>query len=215
MTPVALLTRHWLVAGFVFLAAIGVGLGLTHSTPLYASTATVAFDIPRAMQKAGTPISGDNLIVTVGVLADTLSAPTVTGRVYGAAGGGAQYQFGLVNFYDQEYPNYAQPLATLQATSFRPDAARRTFEAAYRAMQQRLAAQQAAAGALPGDYITANIVRGSSQPIPQSGYPKRTYIGVFFLGLVSAYFTALILERNPARLAWLLARLHLPRPKAA
>lgn len=211
----ALLARHWVATGLVFLAAMGVGLGLTHSTPLYASTATVAFGIPQAMQKAGTPISSDNLIIAADVLADTMSAPTVTRQVYGAAGGGGQYQFGLVNFYDQEYPSYSQPLATLQATSFRPDAARRTFEAAYRAMQQRLAAQQAAAGTLPADYITANLLRGSSQPIPQSGYPKRTYIGVLFLGLVSAYFAALILERNPARLAWIRARLHLARPKAA
>jgi hypothetical protein len=203
-----LVRRQWIAFVLVLFATFAVGLAFKRATPLYASTGTVAFSLPISMQTAVSPVGSDNLIVTADVVAAAVSGPLGVQQVR-AAGGTGSYQFGLVNFYDQEYPNYAQPIASLQASSYQPAVAQRTFVAALSVIGKRLQSQQIAAGASPNAFITASLEGGSPQPIAQSGYPKRTYVGLLFLGIIAAYLLAATLDRHPswgARLRVLLRR---------
>ena len=192
-----LVRRQWIAFALVLFVTLGVGVVFKRSAPLYQSTGTIVFSLPRSMQTAASPIGSDNLIVTADVVATAVSGPQGARQVR-AAGGTGGYQFGLVNFYDQEYPNYAQPIASLQAFSYQPAVAQQTFIATLRVVQERLRQQQVDAGALPRAFITASLTGGSPQPIPQSGYPKRTYIGLLFLGIVAAYLLAATLDRHPS-----------------
>ena len=101
------------------------------------------------------------------------------------AGGTADVGMQLTNLYNEEYPDYGEPLAMLTTASQSPADAHRTFVIAARLLDHLLAARQAQAGVSPGKRIFAQIV-GDTGPIVQAGSPKRALGGLALLTAVAA-----------------------------
>ncbi|HET7018376.1 MAG TPA: hypothetical protein VFI65_30940 [Streptosporangiaceae bacterium] len=106
-------------------------------------------------------------------------------REVARAGGSAHYNLTLINLYNQDYPNYGYPEATLSVSS--PDAAstHRTYLIAKRTLIKVLATSQSRAGAPPHRRIVAQVINDSS-PLPRSGSRLRALGGLLLLALVAA-----------------------------
>lgn len=195
----SLARRQWIVVLIVILVTVAFAYHFKRAVPLNQDSGNLLFSTTPSLQ-AGQhkqpTVSIDPLIITADVMVDWLNSPQGARRVVQDGGTGG-YQFGLVNFYDQEYPQYLQPLATLNTTSYSPIVAQRTFAAAMRAVQQELQAQQRAQGVPSYARISAYLVGSSTGPVSLSGYPKRTYVGLLLLALMAAYFGAKLLDRKP------------------
>ena len=190
-----LLRRQWSAIIVVFVLTVAIALDFKHTKPLYQDTGNVLFSAPGSTKSYASTVPIDTLIVTAYANVDYMTSPAASLQVR-RAGGLGQYQFSLVNFYNQEYPDYSKPLATLRASSYSPVVAQGTFDAALRVIDQILEEQQSAAGTPVDHRITASLVGGSSGPVPQVGYPKRTLAGLGLLALVAAYFLASALDRH-------------------
>jgi hypothetical protein len=201
--------RHWIVMIVVLLLTMAVGFNFRHTSPLYQSTGTIYFSASLPGQLSTSTVSGGNLIVTADVIVNSVMSPAGALQVR-KAGGTGDYQFGLVNFYNEQYPNYGEPAATLQASSYDPAVAEHTFAAALAVIQQSLQAKQAAVGTAADALISASLVGGSSGPVPQSGYPKRTYAGLGLLAIIAGYSVATALDRHPGWRAALHIRARIP-----
>jgi hypothetical protein len=188
--------RHWIVMIVMLLLTMAVGFDFRHTSPLYQSTGTILFAVSLPGQSNPDRISGNDLIVTADVVATSVMSPAGALQVR-QAGGTGDYNFALVNFYNQQYPSYQEPAAILQASSRDPAVAERTFTAALAVIQQSLQARQAAANTPPADRISASLTGGSSGPVPLTGYPKRTYAGLLLLAIIAAYSVAIALDRHP------------------
>lgn len=182
--------RQWIAMLVVLVATAAVAIGFRHTKPLYQDHGTVAFSAPPAEASAI-----DSLIITAFVIVERMNSSEGAQLVY-RAGGGADYQFSLVNFYNEEYPDYSVPLATLVTTSYSPLAAQRTFDAALRALEQDVEDQQAVLRVPAGARINTDLVGSSSGPIAQKGSPIRTFAGLALLALVAAYFVGTLLDRH-------------------
>jgi hypothetical protein len=189
--------RHWIAMIVILLLTMAVGFDFRHASPLYQSTGTILFSASLPGQSNPDQVSGGDLIVTADVVVRSVMSPAGQLQV-GQAGGTSDYQFGLVNFYNQQYPSYQEPAALLQASSRDPAVAARTFAAALAVIQRNLRARQAANRTPAGDRITAALTGGSSGPVPQTGYPKRTYAGLLLLAIIAAYSVATALDRHPS-----------------
>jgi hypothetical protein len=203
--------RHWIAMLVVLLITGGTAYHFRHTAPLYQDSASVLISPTPSLQGDNGVLPGtlDTLIITAGVMVDWLNSPQGSQQVL-QDGGTGSYQFGLVNFYDQEYPQYLQPVATLNTTSYSPAVAERTFTAALSALQQELQARQAAFRVPHNQRILAYVVGGPSGPVELSGYPKRTYGGLALLALIAAYFVARLLDRHPGWGMALRAYLQIP-----
>jgi hypothetical protein len=87
--------------------------------------------------------------------------------------------------YNEEYPNFGVPLATLTAASPVPADARRTFVVAARVLGRILAARQEQAGVPPRKRVSARIL-GDSGPIIQTGSRARVFGGLALLAAIAA-----------------------------
>jgi hypothetical protein len=189
--------RHWIVVIVVLLLTAAVGLDFRHSKPLYQSTGTITFSASLPGQQPTTStVSTDDLIITANVLVNSVMSPSGALQVR-KAGGMGDYQLALVNSYNEQYPSYQDPAATLQASSGDPAVAESTFAAALVVIQRNLLARQAAVGTSADALISASLNGGASGPVPQSGYPKRTYAGLGLLAVIAAYCMATALDRHP------------------
>ena len=195
--------RHWIAMLVVVIVTAAVGFGFRHTKPMYQDSGTVLFSPTPSLQRPG--VGAQTLIVTADLMVVWLNGPQGTRQVF-QAGGTGSYQFALVNSYDEEYPVYSEPLATLSATSYNPAVAQRTFEAALHVVQQELLAQQAAHGVPFVNRFHAYLVGNSTGPVAMTGYPKRTYAGLILLALMAAYFTGTLLDRHPGWRSALRAR---------
>ena len=185
--------RHWVAMLVILIVTGAVALGFRHTTPLSQDSGNVAFSVAPGL---ATGLETDTLIITADAMVRWLNSPQGTSRVL-QQGGTSDYQFGLVNFYDQEYPVYAVPMATLTTTSYNPAVAQRTFNAALHAIQQELQKQQAIAGVPRGTRVSASVVGNSTGPVTLGGSRKRTYAGLALLAFMAAYFTGRLLDRYP------------------
>ena len=199
----ALARRHWVVAAVVLVVAGAALHSIKNSPPGYQESATVIFIAPKS-DNFPNPYDSDSdapLITTDEIAVRAMMSPQ-SQRLVRAAGGSADFNIQLVNLYNQEYPDYGVPDATITTTGTSWEATHSTYLIVARQLSTRLAAMQR--GVQPHNRITVNIA-GDSGPIIQIGSPKRVYAGLILLTLIAFFMLAIFLDRHPG-LAWRPAR---------
>ena len=176
--------RLTLVVATLLLAA-GAGYDIKISPPMYLESAIVELNLPKAHNAPNDYYKrAPSLIASGEVMVQILMSPPAQ-RQIDAAGPGASASLRLVNLYNEQYPNYGVPLATLTAASPVAADAHRTFVAATRVLGLLLAARQKQLGVLPRERITAQIL-GDSGPIVQTGSRARVFGGLALLAAIGA-----------------------------
>ncbi len=175
--------RLALVAATLLLV-VGAAYDIKTSPPVYLESATVEFPLPKAQNAPNAYFMFAPSLITSGeAMVQILMSPSAQ-RQISAAGHGASVSFALVNLYNEEYPNYGFPLATLTASSPVAADAHRTFVAAARVLGLLLAARQKQLGVPPRDRISAQII-GDSGPIIQTGSRARVFGGLALLAAIA------------------------------
>jgi hypothetical protein len=176
--------RLTLVVAMLLLAA-GAGYDIGISPPVYLESALVEFSLPKTLDAPNAYYMFAPALITSGeVMVQILNSPSVQ-RQIGAAGRGASVSLALVNLYNEEYPNFGVPLATLTAASPVAVDARRTFVVAARVLGRLFAARQEQAGVPPRERISAQILEESG-PIIQTGSRARVFGGLALLAAIAA-----------------------------
>jgi hypothetical protein len=171
--------RMTLVVATLLLAA-GAGYDIEISPPMYLESATVELSLPNAKNAPNDYyMFAPSLITSAEAMVQILMSSPAQ-RQIGAAGRGASVSLALVNLYNEEYPYYGVPLATLTAASPVAADAHRTFMVAARVLGLLLAARQKQAGVPPGERISAHVL-GDSGPIIQTGSRARVFGGLALL----------------------------------
>jgi hypothetical protein len=170
--------------GVVFFLAAGLGYDIVGTKPTYLESATVVFSLPRY---ARTPIAyqmfAPSLIASGQTMAQLLMNAQ-TQRTIHEAGGTGNVSMKLVNLYDEEYPNYGEPLAVLTSASLSPATAHRTFTIASQRLYQLIATWQDRVGVRPRHRISAQIIDDTG-PLVQKGSQKRVLAGLAILAMVA------------------------------
>lgn len=205
LREMAALTRRHLLAMMVVLAlAVGAGLDLKSSPIMYSEAATVVFTVSGSMGGPDAPFR-PSLITTEMLMTETLLSPQARNWV-GARGGASQFKLVPFNLYSMQYPNYAEPLASLTATSPSRDGASRTFRAVFDTLTRRLASMQARAG-VPRPGRIKTYLAGDTGPVAVPGSRARTFGGLALLAVMAAFMVANFLDRQLGQTA-------VPRPSA-
>ncbi|MGH3219371.1 MAG: hypothetical protein ACRDPY_11790 [Streptosporangiaceae bacterium] len=166
------------------LVAAGAAYDIRISPPMYLESATVELSLPKAENAPNDyDMHAYSLITSSEVMVQTLMSPSVQSQI-SAANPSATVNIALVNLYNEEYPNYGYPLATLTAASPGAADAHRAFVAAARVLGLLLAARQEQLGVAPSDRITAQIL-GDSGPVVQTGSRARVFGGLALLTAVA------------------------------
>jgi hypothetical protein len=167
------------------LAAAGAGYDIEISPHMYLESATVELSLPKTQHAPNAYyMFAPSLIASGEVMVQILMSPSAQAQI-GAAGHGASVSLALVNLYNEEYPDYGVPLATLTAASPVAADAHRTFVVAARVLGLLLAVRQKQAGVLPRGRISAQIL-GDSGPIIQAGSHARVFGGLALLAAMAA-----------------------------
>jgi hypothetical protein len=182
----------------VILLAAGIGYDIESNPPTYLDSATVMFSLPKSQTA---PIAyylfAPSLIMSGEGISQILTSPQVQTQI-GKAGGTASIGLALVNLYNEEYPDYGEPLATLTAASQSAANARRTFKIAAGLLDKILNTIQAKAGMPPRNRISAQILARTG-PVIQTGSSKRAFAGLALLAaVVTAILWGFIDRRSPA-----------------
>jgi len=207
----ALARRHWIVAAVVLVLAVAALHSVKSTPPTYQESSTVIFIAPTS-NNFPNPYDSDSdapLITTDEIMVRTMMSPQSQHLVQ-AAGGSGDFTVAMVNLYNQEYPDYGIPNATITTEASSPEAAHNTYVIVARQLTNRLAEMQAKVA--PRNRIVANIV-GDSGPIIQTGSLKRVYAGLLLLALIAFFMLAIFLDRHPG-LAWRPARARRATPLA-
>jgi hypothetical protein len=171
----------------VLLAALitgGVGYNIIATPPTYAESATVVFSLPKSDYSSYAYRRFATTTITSGeAMSQTLMSPQ-TQRKIRLAGGTASVDLALVNLYNEEYPDYGLPLATLTTASPSMADAHRTFMIAARRLSSLLATGQAAAGAPARHRLSAQFIADTG-PVIQKGSLKRALAGLVVLALAA------------------------------
>ena len=176
--------RLTLVAATLILAA-GAGYDIKISPPMYLESATVELSLPKTQNAPNAYyMFAPSLIASAEVMVQILMSPSGQ-RQIGAVGRGASVSLALVNLYNEEYPDYGVPLATLTAASPVAADAHRTFVVAARVLGLLLATRQKQMGVPPRGRISAEVL-GDSGPIIQHGSRARVFGGLAFLAAIAA-----------------------------
>ena len=166
------------------LLAAGAGYNIEISPHMYLESATVELSLPKAQNAPNAYyMFASSLIASGEAMVQILMSPSLQ-RQIGGTGRGASVSLALVNLYNEEYPYYGVPLATLTAASPVAAQAHHTFAVAAHVLGVLLAAQQKQAGVPPGDRISAQIL-GDSGPIIQTGSRARVFGGLALLAAMA------------------------------
>src|SRR5579859_4425045 len=144
----------------VLLPTAAAGLSIMRTRPLYAESATVLFATPSGQSAAVYTMRVDSLISTGSATSQIVMSTRVKDQI-AADGGTATYSVALVNLYNQDYPDYSYPEATVTVTSADPAATQRTYLLVRSALTAVLARQQREAGVRPADAIGARFTDDS------------------------------------------------------
>jgi hypothetical protein len=175
--------RHLAVIAVVLLAA-GVGYDISKTPAMYLDSATVIFSIPKSETAPNAYVSFTPSVIASGAaIAQIMMNPQSQRRIR-AAGGTGDYDLALVNLYNEDYPNYSDPAATLTSESLSPAVALRTFKVAAGLLDRLLRVRQAQAGVSSRNLISARII-GNTGPLVQAGSPKRVYGGLALLTVLA------------------------------
>lgn len=194
-----LFRRHLAAVVGVLILAMGVAYMFKSTPTVYTEGGTVVFN-PPVSKAFPNPYqaSSNSIITTAGVLTAFMMGAQGQQQVT-AAGGTVPYQMALVNSYDQEYPNYSNPEATLYATGTDLAGVQRTYAATMQILTRQLAARQAALGVPAVDRISAKMI-GNPGPLAQPGSKKRSFAGLFLLTVIALFAVSIFLDRHPVRL---------------
>jgi hypothetical protein len=193
----------------VVIVAAGVGYGVMSTPRTYLESATVVFSLPKSATSPNAyykfAVSG---ITSGEAMTQILMSPQAQRRIR-RAGGTASVNLALVNLYNEEYPDYGVPLATLTVASPSAENVHITFMIAARRLSSLLTARQAKVGVNPRNRISTQIIADTG-PILQSGSPKRAFGGLIILALVAVAALWSRIDRRvpgvPRRDFWLDAR---------
>jgi hypothetical protein len=187
-----------MAVALVLIFTASAGYHIRKAPPLYQESATVIFynAASRTAPDAYSSLA-PSLIASGAVIAQLMMNKQTQGLVR-AAGGTSAYSISLINLYNEDYPDYNNPAATLAADSPSPAIAHRTFLAAVRILDQLLTVRQAQAGAPRRDQISAQIV-GDTGPVSQTGSALRVYAGLALLAAAGAAVACGFLGRRDAR----------------
>ena len=180
------------VAVVLILAAVTT-IAVEHGPPTYLDSALVvlmARDTPR-LDSPHSTASGSLITTSATMVQSLMSAQSRT--LIHEAGGTSDYSLALVNFYNQDYPEYSYPFATLTATAGTVAAARQTFGAVLRTLRRLLADRQA--GAPPSGQISVRVV-GDTGPVLRPGSPKRSLAGLALLTVIAAVMVSRLARRH-------------------
>src|SRR5262249_16227713 len=136
----ALARRHWVAAGVVLVLAVAALYTIKSSQPSYQESSTVTLIAPK-VKFAPNPYHSYTdypLIVTNQIVVRTMMSPQ-TQRLVQAAGGTGDYTVAPVNLYNQQFPDYGVPEATITTTASSPEAAHSTYVIVARQLASRLA----------------------------------------------------------------------------
>jgi hypothetical protein len=177
--------------------AMGAGFGIQHTKPRYTQSASVLF-VPPARYASAKAYSwlGPALIATGQLISQIVMGPQAQAEIRDS-GGTASYNMTLVNLYNQDYPDYSYPEATLSTSSPEAATAGRTFALAARLVGRVLADRQAEAGVAPPDRIVARLIAVSG-PIRSAGSRKRALGGVLLLAIVACSWAWTRFSRSAA-----------------
>ena len=200
----ALLRRARLAAVLAIAgAALVVGYRIHAAGARYSENALVIFSLPRRVTSVNAySWLSPSLIFTGEMITQQLMTAGIR-REIGAAGGVADYQVALVNLYNQDYPDYSYPEATVAVSAASPAATGRTFRLITGKLTGLLAVSQRRAGTPRAGRITAEIL-GSGGPRPTRGSAKRSLAGLVILAAVlaaSAWTFLGRIGRRPGRAA--------------
>jgi hypothetical protein len=186
--------RHIIAVGIVLLVALGIAFDFKHTNPGYAETATVAL----ATESPHNSSYDGSLITTCEYIVAWISGPDGEHQLQ-RAGVDSGFDVVIVNNSNADDPLYNNPYLTVSMTN--PDAAvtHRDFVAGMAVLSEGLASEQAS-DRMPAQLrITARIISdGGLQTL--SGSRSRTYGGLLFLTLVTAYVIAKFLDNRSVRL---------------
>jgi hypothetical protein len=195
---IALMRRHLLAMTVVLMIVTGVAYGILSTPPIYSESATVVFMARNSpLGSRSNPSFLNPLVTTEVMMVDTLASPLAQSQIR-EAGGTASVDFVPFNLYSLQYPDYAEPIATLTTVSQRPADVQRTFKAVLRILGQRLAAMQARAGVPAHSRIQAFPVADTG-PTVQPGSSTRVSAGLALLAVVAVFMVASFLERRQNR----------------
>jgi hypothetical protein len=198
-----LLPRHsYALAGVLLLGAVWArSIERAPETYLESGTVVVA---AQNMPLTSSPYAtvSKSLVTTGAVLVESLKSPRSQALVR-AAGGTTDFDLTLVNFNNQDYPEYSYPLATLTTQSTNPDATHRTFVVVFRVLQRLLTERQVYTSS-PGR-ISMQLV-GDSGPVVQPDSSKRSLAALVLLTAIAVGLISRFLTRHQDRLDILFAR---------
>jgi hypothetical protein len=194
---------------------------IQHTPETYQESATVELDARNLLtardphDKAGQSIISagavnQSLITTSAMLTEILMSPQSVASVR-RAGASAEFRVALVNFYNQDYPEYTYPLTTVTTQSTSPAAAHRSFAAVIGALRRWLAARQV--GVPPPGRIFARVT-GDTGPVAQPGSLKRSLAALGLLTAIALGMLSSFQARHQARLVAALTRARRRWPRA-
>jgi hypothetical protein len=187
-----MLRRQVVVVGIVLMAGAAFAYHLHKANPGFADTATVAFAGPAV--SAGLPPYAQSLIAVDGIVTDSVMSEGGRAEVRDA-GGSAQYEVAIVNDYNEEYPSFLNPYATVTATSSDPAAAEKTFNAVMTVMANDLASMQAQQGTKADALIHLRDIAAPTGPLSQHGSKVRVYAALLVLTCLIAFMAARYFDR--------------------
>lgn len=163
--------------------ATGIGYSAYNTVPVYVESATVLFTTAGATSADVAYALPLPSLITTGAIASHLVMDPATARLISAAGGTASYNLALINFYNEDYPSYDYPEATLTASSTSALAAHKTFVIATRTLNQVLQRIQAQRRVAVAARIVIRLI-GASGPIATVGSHKRVLAGLLLLFMI-------------------------------
>ncbi len=167
----------------VLVLTAGIGYVIHRTPPRYDENATVLFTMRGPQSAANGYAQPSTAMITYGAeVCQIVMDPQTAARVK-AAGGTAPYDLSLINFFNQDYPRYDFPEATLSTSAASPLAAHRTFDAVARILDEVLAAGQASQGVGQRDRVVARLA-GDSGVVAAEGSRKRAAGGFLLLAAV-------------------------------
>ena len=143
---VALMRRHLLAVIVMLILAAGIAYDIKSTPPTYSESASVAFTVTKFLAWPNLPATIRKPLIATEVMMTQALMTRPARQQVSAAGGTAQLDISPFNTYNLQFPDYAEPIATVTAAGPSKAGVQRTFTVAVRLLQERLAALQAQAG---------------------------------------------------------------------
>jgi hypothetical protein len=166
----------------ILILTAGLAIDIETTQPTYVESATLLFKLPAFETFANTYSGLAPSLITSGEAISQIVMNLQSQNLIRTAGGTDDYDLELINLYNQDYPDYSYPYATLTATSSDAAETHWTFDVVTKRLNQVLAQRQAQVP--PGNRIVAQII-GDTGPLIQTGSRKRALAGLAVLAMVA------------------------------